>query len=271
MNIKDLKLKSNKLRKDILKLIYIAQSGHPWWSLSAIDILTVLYYEFLKTFPKDPYNEQRDYFILSKGHASPALYSVLWDLWFFDQEDLFRFRQTDALLQGHPTRHIPWIEVSTWSLGQWLSVAIWIALWIKLKNQNNQVWAMLWDWELQEWQVWEAIMSWAHHNLGNLKVIIDNNWLQIDGPTQNIKNLGSIKTKFDAFWWQTLEVDGHDIENICKIFKEALSINNRPCCIIARTIKWKWVDFMEWKHWWHGKAPNEEEYQKAISKLIWED
>jgi transketolase len=208
MNTKELKNKASKLRQDIIKTIYWAQSWHPWWSLSAIDLMVTLYYWwFLKFNAKEPKWNERDYFIMSKWHGSPAFYTVLSDLWYFLSEELFSFRQIDSLLQWHPVNKIPWVEVCSWSLWQWLSVAVWIALWLKTDWKNNTVWALCWDWELQEWQIWEALMSASHFWLWNLIMIVDHNWYQIDGSTKQIMDIWNIKSKLDSFWWETLEVD----------------------------------------------------------------
>ena len=268
MNTANLQEKAQKLRTDIIKSIYWAQSGHPWGSLSAIDLMTVLYFwGFLKYNAQDPKWEWRDYFIMSKGHWSPAYYSILADLWYFSGDELFSFRQIDSLLQWHPTNKVPWVEVSTGSLGQWLSVAVWIALGLKSSWEDNKVWALCWDWELQEWQIWEAAMSASHYNLWNLVVIVDRNWLQIDWATSDVMDVGNISKKFSWFDWEVLEVDWHNMEEIASIYTKAIEIKDKPVCIVADTSKWKWVSFMEDNYKWHWKAPNEEEYNTAIGEL----
>lgn len=269
MNTTELQLKSKELRKDLLKMIFWAESGHPWGSLSSIDLMTVLFYWwFLKYDAQNPKWENRDYFVLSKWHISPAYYSILADLWFFNKDELFSFRQINSLLQWHPNNKIPWVEVATWSLGQWLSIANGIALWLKLDKKENKVWALLWDGELQEWQVWEAIMTSNHNNLWNLIAIVDNNWLQIDWKTDKIMSLWNIWNKFKAFDWEVFEIDWHNFDEIIDIYTKAIEIKDKPVCIVANTTKWKWVSFMEWNHWWHGKAPNEEQFKQASDELV---
>ena len=268
MKIPQIKEKSQELRKDILKMVYSAQSWHPWWSLSAIDLLSVLFlWKHFNSTPKNPKNSNRDYFILSKWHASPAYYSILGELWYFSKDEYFSFRQIDSLLQGHPMPKVPWVEVSSWSLWQWLSVANWIAMWIKLDKKENKVFTLLWDWELQEWQVWEAAMSAGHYKTDNLVAIVDKNWLQIDWNTSDVMNVWDISEKFKSFWWEVLEVDWHDFEKIDEVFKKAISTKWKPVVIVAETIKWKWVSFMEWQAWWHWKAPSEEQYKDAELQL----
>ncbi len=268
MNIEVLQNKSKKLKSQAVKMIFWANSGHPWWSLSSLDLMTVLFYwDFLKFDAKNPWWDERDYFILSKWHISPAYYSILEDLWYFPNEQLFSFRQIDSLLQWHPASSVPWVEVWTWSLWQWLSIANWIALGLNLDNKKNKVWVLLWDWELQEWQIWEAAMSSAHYKLWNLIAIVDNNNLQIDWRLEDVMNVWNVWEKFKAFWWEVINVDGHDFESIADSYKKALEFEWKPVCIVASTTKWKWVSFMEDNHWWHGKAPNEEELGVAMEEL----
>ena len=268
MNYKELKLKSNALKKHALKMIFWANSGHPWGSLSSLDLLTVLFYwAYLKYDPKNPEWEERDYFVLSKGHVSPAYYSILSDIWFFNIDETFSFRQVNSLLQWHPSSKIPWVEISTWSLGQWLSVASWIALWLNMDKKPNKVWVMLWDWELQEGQVWESVMASSHYNLWNLIAVVDKNGLQIDWKTEDVMSVWNVWEKFKAFWWEVFEVDWHDFEKIDEIYKKAIEVKDKPVCIVATTIKWKWVSYMEWNHWWHWKSPNQEEFDLGMKEL----
>lgn len=268
MNINNLQLKSKQLKSQAVKMVFWANSGHPGWSLSSLDLLTILFYwGFLKFDVSKPLWSDRDYFILSKWHISPAYYSILADLGYFPSEELFSFRQINSLLQWHPSSKIPWVEVSTWSLWQWLSVANWIALWLSLDNKDNKIWVLLWDWELQEWQVWEAAMSSAHYKLWNLIAIVDNNGLQIDWKLEDVMNVWDIWEKFKSFWWEVLRTDGHDFDSISKVYNKALEIKWKPVCIVANTIKWKWVSFMENNHWWHWKSPNEEELKIAMKEL----
>ena len=268
MNTESLNSKTKELRKEIVKSVFAAQSWHPWWSLSAIDLMTVLFYWWFCKFDSDnPDWEQRDYFIMSKWHWSPAYYALLADLWYFSKDELFNFRQLGSMLQWHPTPKVPWVEVSTGSLGQWLSVACGIAIWLNVSNSNNKVWALVWDWEIQEWQIWEAAMTANHYRLWNLVAIVDRNWLQIDWATSDVMSVWNIWDKFRSFWWEVLEVDWHDLDEIAKTYKQAIEVKDRPTCIVANTTKWKWVSFMEWQAWWHGKAPNDEQYEEAKQEL----
>ena len=269
MQTKQLPETSKQLRTLIIKMIFSAQSGHPGGSLSCIDLLATLFFGgFLKYDPKNPDWEERDYCILSKGHASPALYSVLATAGYFPEEELYTFRQVSSMLQGHPSKKTtPGVEVSTGSLGQGLSVANGIALGLQMDNKPNKVWAFLGDGELQEGQIWEAAMSAAHFKLRNLIAVVDNNGLQIDGPNDEVMKVDPITEKFRSFGWEVLEVDGHNFEEISKIYQKALDVSNKPTAIIAHTIKGKGISFMENKAGWHGKAPNEEELQKALSEL----
>ncbi len=271
---------TKQLRIDIITMVYNAQSGHPGGSLSAIDILTVLYFGgFLKYDPKNPWWEDRDRFILSKGHASPALYSVLAKAGYISHEELLTYRKTKGYapdgysrLQGHPAwqgnKHgVPGAEASTGSLGQGLSIAIGQALAGKLSGKNYKVYVMLGDGEIQEGMTWEAAMFAGHHKLNNLIAIVDNNNLQIDGDVREIVNIHPLKEKYEAFNWYVIEIDGHDYRQIIDAFNKALENKEKPTMIIAHTIKGKGVSFMENNFKWHGVAPNKEEYEKAILEL----
>lgn len=264
-----LQQRSHEFRKDIIKMVYAAQSGHPGGSLSVIDILTTLYFgegkkgKYLHYDAKNPQAENRDYFVMSKGHASPALYSVLAGAGFFPKEEFFSFRQVNSLLQGHPTNKIPGVEVSGGSLGQGLSVANGIAL----GKRNKRVYCILGDGELQEGQVWEAAMSASHYKLDNLIAFVDRNEYQIDGHTEKIMEVSCVAEKFKAFGWNVLEIDGHNFDEIEKALDEALEIKGKPTMIVAKTIKGKGVSFMEATEKWHGKAPNDEEFEKAMAEL----
>jgi len=255
---------TKSLRQDIIKMIYTAQSGHPGGACSIIDILAVLYFgKFIQFDAKKPEWEERDYLILSKGHASAALYAVLAELSFFKKDELFLFRQVNSLLQGHPVKKIPGIEVSTGSLGQGLSVANGIAL----GKPEKKVFAILGDGELQEGQVWEAVMTAYHYKLSNLVAIVDKNNLQIDGSTEDLKSLGKLSDKFKSFNWQVFEIDGHNFTEIEKTLNQAIAVKDKPSVIIANTVKGKGISFMENNVKWHGKAPNEEEYEQAMQEL----
>lgn len=268
MTSSELKNAARQVRIDALKMIYAAQSGHPGSSFSCADILTFLYQgRFLKIDPNNPDAEERDYFVLSKGHAAPVLYANLGEMGFFPKEEFFRLRQIDALLQGHPERFIPGVEIASGPLGQGLSVANGIALALKQEKKPNRVFSLHGDGELQEGNIWEAVMTSAKYGLDNLIAIVDRNGLQIDGATKEIKPLGDVGEKFRAFNWEVLEMDGHDFEDIQKKTEDALKITGKPVCIVAHTIKGKGVSFMENQVGWHGKAPNDEEFKKALEEL----
>lgn len=275
-----LKTIAKELRKDIVTMVYNAQSGHPGGSLSAIDILTVLYFGgILRYDPKNPDWEDRDRFILSKGHASPALYSILAYGGYFSKEELFTYRKSRGFasdgysrLQGHPAwqhnKHgAPGVEASTGSLGQGLSVAIGQALSLRLWGKDSRVYVMLGDGEVQEGMVWEAAMFAGHHKVDNLCAILDNNNLQIDGDVRSIVNIHPLKEKFEAFGWHAIEIDGHDYKQIYDAFIEAKSTKGKPTIIIAKTVKGKGVSYMENNFKWHGVAPSREDYEKAMAEL----
>ncbi len=266
MDMTELKEISKKIRKSILEMLCKAGSGHPGGSLSATDLLVALYFHKMKLDPKNPKLKDRDRFVLSKGHACPLLYAILADLGFFPKEELDKLRKVDSLLQGHPSIKIPGVEANTGSLGQGLSIANGIALACKLDNLKNKVYVLLGDGEVQEGQIWEAAMTSAHYKLDHLVAILDHNGLQIDGFVKNIKNVEPLKDKFQAFGWHVIEIDGHNFEEIIKALGDADKIE-KPVMIIANTIKGKGVDFMENQCGWHGKAPNEEELDKALSNL----
>ena len=256
-------------RQNIVKMVYSAQSGHIGGSLSSVELLTVLFHKCMKVAPQwkeDVAYLERDRFVLSKGHVSPAYYSVLSQLGYFDKEELMSFRKFGTRLQGHPMLHCPGVEVATGSLGQGLSVACGIAIAMKLDKNPAHVFVMLGDGELQEGSVWEGFMNGAHNKLDNLVAIIDRNRLQIDGCTENIKSLDNLSDKLKAFNWDVIEIDGHDINAIHDAI-ECAKANNRPTAILANTIKGKGVSFMENNAGWHGKAPNKEDFEKAMAEL----
>lgn len=278
--IENLREISKQLRREIITMVYNAQSGHPGGSLSAIDILTVLYFGgILRYNPQNPDWEDRDRFILSKGHASPALYSVLAYAGYFPKDELSTYRKTKGFapdgysrLQGHPAwqhnKHgAAGVEASTGSLGQGLSIAIGQALSLRLWGKDSRVYVMLGDGEIQEGMIWEAVMFAGHHKVDNLCAILDNNNLQIDGDIRNIVNIHPLKEKFEAFGWHTIEIDGHDYIQIYNAFEEAKTVKGKPTIIIAHTVKGKGVSFMENNFKWHGVAPNKEEYKKAMAEL----
>ena len=272
--IEDLSALARKVRENILAMTYAAGSGHPGGSLSAADILTVLYSKHLKHYKewnKHPDWQNRDRFVLSKGHASSSLYSVLAEMEYFDKAELKTFRSLHSRLQGHPSFGLlPGIEVSTGSLGQGLSLSCGIALGLKLDKMSSRVYVLMGDGELEEGQIWEAAMSAAHYKLGNITAIIDRNCLQIDGSTECIMSIGSVKNKFESFGWQTLEVDGHNYNEIYQALQKSVDLgekNSHPVAIIANTVKGKGVSFMENNANWHGKAPNAEEFKLALSEI----
>ncbi len=259
---------SKDVRKGIIEAVYNAKSGHPGGSLSCADILTVLYFYQMNINPEIPDAKERDRFVLSKGHAAPALYSVLANRGFFDKSELKNLRKLDSILQGHPDmKHIPGVDMTTGSLGQGLSAANGMALSSKLNKEGFRVYCLLGDGEIEEGQVWEAAMSAVHYKLDNLCVIVDNNNLQIDGTVENVMSPYPIDEKFKSFGFEVINIDGHDYDDIIKAFDVARQIKGRPTAIIAKTIKGKGVSFMENQVGWHGKAPNEEQYNIAMEDL----
>ena len=268
MTNKELQDISLKCRKDILEQVHSASSGHIGGALSCIDILTTIYCNHLKYDNKNPKWEDRDRVILSKGHASPALYAILSERGFFDKELLKTFRKRDSILQGHPDmKHIPGVDMSSGSLGQGLSVANGMALAGKLDNKEYNIYVILGDGEIEEGQVWEAAMTSAHYNLNKVIVFIDSNGLQIDGYVKDVMNVENIEDKFKAFNWNTIRINGHDFDQINNAIITAKESNDKPTAIIAKTIKGKGISFMENNAKWHGKAPNLEEYEKAREEL----
>lgn len=263
--MKDLKQISNRLRLDIIDMIYNAKSGHTGSSLSVIDILTVLYHEEIN-LNLDNNGERIDKCILSKGHAAPALYATLASVGILDKELLISLRKYDSTLEGHPSNKIPGIDVSSGSLGQGLSIANGMALAKKIDNNPGYVYVILGDGELQEGQIWEAFMTTNKYNLDNLIAIVDYNGLQIDGSIEEVKRLTNIEEKIASFGISVLSCDGNDVEDIKSAINKAKDID-KPTCIIAKTIKGKGVSFMENQVGWHGKAPNDEEYEKAKIEL----
>ncbi len=268
LTVKELEQKARKVREDILEEVYQAKSGHPGGSLSIADILTVLYFREMNIDPENPNGEDRDRLVLSKGHCSPALYSCLANRGFFPVEDLKTFRHIDSYLQGHPDKNkVPGVDMTTGSLGQGLSCANGMAIAGKMNQKSYRVYCILGDGEIEEGQVWEAAMASNQYQLDNLCIIIDNNNLQIDGTIEEVMNSYPIDKKFESFGFQIIHIDGHDIDEIIKAFEVAKQIKGKPTCIIAKTIKGKGVDFMENQAGWHGKAPNDEQFQQAIRGL----
>ena len=267
-NIKSLEKKATELRKDIVTMICKSKSGHPGGSLSVIDILTALYYDVMNIDVANPKKEDRDRFVLSKGHAAPALYAVLADKGYINKELLGTLRQFGSPLQGHPDmKKVSGVEISTGSLGQGLSVANGMALASRLQNIPYRVYVAMGDKELQEGQVWEAAMTSAQYKLDNLTAFVDYNNLQIDGNVSDIMDVASVEDKFKAFGWNVLTIDGHNFQEILDAVEKAKECKGKPTMIVANTIKGKGVDFMENVCGFHGVAPTEEETKRAIEQL----
>lgn len=267
-DVAELKNIAKEIRKGIIESVYSAQSGHPGGSLSCADILTVLYFNQMNIDPEKPQNEARDRFVLSKGHASPALYCTLANRGYFPKEELKTLRHIGGKLQGHPDMNkVPGVDISTGSLGQGLSIANGMAMASKLNSNGIRVYCLVGDGEIEEGQIWEAVMTASHRKLDNLCVIVDNNNLQIDGTIEEVKNSYPIGQKFESFGFNVIEVDGNDIEELINAFQTAKTVKGMPTVIIAKTIKGKGVSFMENQVGWHGKAPNEEQYNQAMNEL----
>ena len=267
MNNLELQKHANNVRKGIVTAVHSAKAGHPGGSLSAADVYTFLYFEEMNIDPANPDMENRDRFVLSKGHTAPGLYSTLANRGFFPVEDLKTFRHLGSYLQGHPCIEIPGVDMSSGSLGQGISVAVGMALGAKLSNKDNRVYTLLGDGELQEGQVWEAAMFAGHRKLDNLCVIVDNNNLQIDGPITEVCSPYPIDKKFEAFNFHVINVDAHDFDALRAAFNEAKETKGMPTCIVAHSVKGKGVSFMENNVGWHGKAPNDAEYETAMADL----
>ena len=268
MNNKELEIKAYNIRKNAVTAVYSASSGHPGGSLSSADLMAVLYFDEMNVDPKNPKMEDRDRFVLSKGHCSPALYGTLAEAGFFDKEELKTFRHIDSRLQGHPDmKHIPGVDMSTGSLGLGISAACGMALSAKAYKKDYRVYALLGDGEIEEGQVWEAAMYAPHYKLDNLCIFVDLNGLQIDGSTAEVMNSSPLDKKFEAFGWNTLTIDGHNYDEIKKALRDARGTKDKPTAVIMKTVKGKGVSYMENSVKWHGVAPNEEEYEKAISEL----
>jgi len=262
-NVEELKSIAQNVREHIVEMVYEAQSGHPGGSLSVTDILTVLYFNQMNISLKEPKSEDRDRLVLSKGHCSPALYATLAERGFFEKEDLKTFRKIESNLQGHPDMNkIPGVDMTSGSLGQGLSAANGMALAGKLDKKDYKVYCILGDGEIQEGQIWEACMTSSNYKLDNLCVIVDNNNLQIDGTVKDVMNIYPLREKFESFGFEVFEVDGHNIEELIKVFEKAKNIKESPTAIIAKTVKGKGVSYMENNVKWHGKAPNKEEYEE---------
>ena len=268
MNESELKKKANEIRKGIVTAVHSAKAGHPGGSLSAADIMTYLYFEEMNIDPANPKKEDRDRFVLSKGHVAPALYSTLANRGFFPVEELTTLRKLGSRLQGHPCmQETPGVDMSSGSLGQGLSAACGMALSAKLQKKDYRVYALCGDGELQEGQIWEALMFAGYRKLDNLCVIVDNNGLQISGKIEEVCSPYPIADKFRAFNFNVIEIDGHDFTQIADAFAKARQTKGCPTAIIAKTLKGKGVYFMEGQASWHGKAPNDEQYEIAMNEL----
>ena len=269
--MKDINLLSktaNELRKNVVKMICNAKSGHPGGSLSAADIVTALYFSEMNVDPKNPRMEDRDRFVLCKGHAAPVLYAALAEKGYFEKDLLMTLRKYGSPLQGHPDmKKLPGVDASTGSLGQGLSIANGMALAGKLDKKDYRVYALLGDGEQQEGQVWEAAMTAAHYGLDNLCAFLDSNGLQIDGEVEKVMNVAPLDEKWRAFGWHVIEINGHDFKEIFDALDEARTVKGKPTMVIAKTVKGKGVSFMENLASWHGSAPNAEQAEKALEEL----
>lgn len=267
-DIESLKGISKEIRKSIIEEVYSAQSGHPGGALSATEILTVLYFNQMNIDPERPDDENRDRFVLSKGHASAGLYATLAERGFFDKSELKNFRKLGSMLQGHPDmKHIPGVDMTTGSLGQGLSAANGMAMASKIDKRGFRVYCLVGDGEIEEGQIWEAAMTSSHYKLDNLCLIIDNNNLQIDGKVTEVMSIYPLKEKLQSFGFEVFEVDGNNIDELITVFQKTKTIKEKPTAVIAKTIKGKGIDFMENQVSWHGKAPKEEEYKLAMEEL----
>ena len=265
---KQLKIKACKARMGIIEGVFNAKSGHPGGSLSCVDIITYLYFHHMNIDPQNPKAEDRDRFVLSKGHAAPALYSVLALKGFFPVEQLKTLRKSDSVLQGHPSiKYTPGVDMCTGSLGQGISAACGMALGAKLGGKNYRVYTILGDGEIQEGQVWEAAMFASAKGLDNLVAVVDNNGLQIDGKVSEVNSPYPIAEKFKAFGWNVIEICAHSFDEIDAAFNAAAEFKGKPSAIIAGSVKGKGVSFMEDQVSWHGTAPNAEQYEQAMNEL----
>ena len=267
MNNLELQKRANDVRKGIVTSVHSAKAGHPGGSLSAADVFTFLYFEELNIDPTNPDMEDRDRFVLSKGHTAPGLYAALANRGFFPVEDLTTLRKLGSYLQGHPCIHIPGVDMSSGSLGQGISAAVGMALGAKMDNKDFRVYTLLGDGEIQEGQVWEAAMLAGFRKLDNLCVMVDNNNLQIDGTIDEVCSPYPIDKKFEAFNFHVINVDAHDFDALRVAFKEARETKGMPTCIVLHSVKGKGVSFMENVADWHGKAPNDDEYAVAMADL----
>lgn len=268
MDVKQMKITACKIRMGIIEGVFNAKSGHPGGSLSAADLFTYLYFQEMNIDPANPKDENRDRFVLSKGHVAPGWYAALAERGYFPKEELKTLRHIGSRLQGHPDmKHIPGVDMSSGSLGQGVSAACGMAKAAKLMNKDFRVYTMLGDGEIEEGQVWEAAMFAAHNKLDNLVLIVDNNGLQIDGKISDVMSPYPIDEKFKAFGFEVLNIDAHDFEQMEQAFAKARETKGKPTAIIAASVKGKGVSFMENQVSWHGVAPNQEQYEQAMAEL----
>lgn len=267
MNTAELSRVCRQVRRDIINMTANAGSGHPGGSLSAVELMVSVFYSHMRVDPKNPKAEDRDRFVLSKGHAAPCYYAVLAEMGFIIRDEFKNFRQLHSILQGHPDcKKVPGVDASTGSLGQGCSIAVGMALGAKVQGKDTKVFTLLGDGECQEGQIWEALMSAAHYKLDNLTVIVDNNGLQIDGSNDEVMSLGDMAAKLRAFGFDLHEIDGHNLDAV-EMALSAPVTPGKPKAILAHTVKGKGVSFMENQVGWHGKAPNEEQRQQALKEL----
>lgn len=264
----ELEIISASIRQEIIKMLHLSKSGHPGGSLSAADIMTTLYFKEMNIDPKNPQMENRDRFVLSKGHAAPVLYATLAEKGFFDKAQLSTLRKINSDMQGHPNMNeTPGVDMSTGSLGQGISVAAGMALAGKIDKADYRVYTLLGDGEIQEGLVWEAAMFAAHYKLDNLVAILDNNGLQIDGLNSEVMGVEPIDRKWEAFGWNVIKIDGHNFDEIIAGLEEAKTVKGKPTMILAKTVKGKGVSFMENQASWHGAAPNDDQTKQALAEL----
>ena len=268
MDNNSLKVHAKNIRKNILKMIAKANSGHPGGSLSIADILTVLYFDKMNIDATNPKMENRDRFVLSKGHAAPAVYAAICEKGILCSSEMECLRQAESMLQGHPDmKGTPGVDMSTGSLGQGLSAAVGMAMAAKYQNLDYYVYAIMGDGECQEGQIWEAAMAGAHYKLNNLIAFLDHNGLQIDGKNSDVMGVDPLNEKFKAFGWNVLEIDGHDFAQIANAIDEAKKCSDKPTVIVAKTVKGKGVSFMENEAGWHGVAPTAQELEQALEEI----
>jgi transketolase len=265
--IKELENKAKQIRRLIIQMLAKAGSGHPGGSLSAADLITALFFSVLRHNPKDPASPDRDRFHMSKGHCCPLWYAVLAESGYFPIDNLWTLRQLGSMLQGHPDRRTPGVDVASGSLGQGLSVSLGMCLAARMDKKDYRVYTLMGHGETQEGNIWEAAMACAHYKCDNLCAMLDYNGFQIDGRTRDIMNLEPVAAKWQAFGWHTIEIDGHNMRQILSAYEEAGTIKGKPAIIIARTIKGKGVSFMENVVDFHGRAPTKEETEKALKEL----